>query len=78
VAPVEQRVRRVQWREGLDIDVARARIAERDEAALDYVRRYDADVDDPLLYDIVLNMHKLTPDAAAELIVTALARLQAR
>jgi cytidylate kinase len=79
VAPVEQRVRRVQWREGLDIEDARARIAERDEASLDYVQHYyNADVDDPLLYDLVLNMHTLTPAGAAELIVAALAHAQAR
>jgi cytidylate kinase len=79
VAPVEQRVRRVQWREGLDIEDARARIAERDEAALDYVQHYyDADVDDPLLYDLVLNMHTLTPAGAADLIVAALVHAQAR
>lgn len=79
VAPVEQRVRRVQWREGLDIDAARVRIVERDDASLDYVRRYyNAEVDDPLLYDLVVNMHQLTPAAAADLIVAALERLQAR
>lgn len=79
VAPVEQRVRRVQWREGLDIDLARARVAERDEAAIDYVRRYyHADVDDPLLYDLVLNMHTLAPAGAVDLIVAALGHAQAR
>jgi glucuronide carrier protein len=79
VAPVERRVRRVQWREGLDIDDARARVSERDEASLDYVRRYyDADVDDPLLYDMVLNMHTHTPAVAADLIVASLTHVQAR
>ncbi|HMQ34357.1 MAG TPA: cytidylate kinase-like family protein [Chloroflexaceae bacterium] len=78
VAPVEQRVARVQRREGLSEDEARARIAERDEAALDYVRRYyDLDAADPLLYDVVLTMDKLTTVAAAELIVRAIAHLLA-
>jgi cytidylate kinase len=73
VAPVELRARRVQQNEGLTEDAARKRVAERDEASHDYVKRfYSADAADPLLYDLALNMNKLTPATAAELIIKAL------
>jgi cytidylate kinase len=53
-------------------------VAERDAAALDYVRRYyDNDAAAALHYDLVLNTHTLPPAAAAELIVAALACLPA-
>lgn len=78
VAPVEQRVERVARREGLSPDEARARVAERDAAALDYVTRYyDSDAADPLHYDLVLNTGTITPGAAADLVVAALAYLPA-
>ncbi len=73
VAPVEQRVGRVQRREGLSEAEARARIAERDAASLDYLKRYyDCDPDEPLIYHLVLNLGKLTTANACDLVVKAL------
>ena len=78
VAPVEQRVERVQRREELSADEARARIAERDAASLDYLKRYyDCDPDEPLIYHLVLNLGKLTTASACDLIVKALDGLAA-
>lgn len=78
VAPLALRVRRVQQTEGLTEDAARKRVTERDRASRDYVRRfYNADAADPLLYDLVLTMHRLAPTTAAELIITALGCLAA-
>lgn len=72
VAPVEQRVARVQRREGLSEAEARARIAERDEASLDYLKRYyDCDPDEPLIYHLVLNLGKLSTANAYDLIAKA-------
>jgi cytidylate kinase len=78
VAPVELRVRRTAQKEGLSEEAARRRVAERDEASIDYVRRfYGADAADPLLYDLALNMSKLAPATAADLIIKALDCLRA-
>jgi cytidylate kinase len=45
----------------------------RDRASADFVRLYyDADVDDPTLYDLIISTGKLTPAAAADLIIAAL------
>lgn len=73
VAPIEQRVERVQRREELSEAEARARIVERDEASLDYLKRYyDCDPDEPLIYHLVLNLGKLSTADACDLIVKAL------
>ncbi|GAB4423870.1 MAG: cytidylate kinase-like family protein [Chloroflexi bacterium OHK40] len=78
VAPVEQRVARVQRREELSEDEARTRIVERDEASLDYLKRYyDCDPDEPLLYHLVINLGKLTTVDACDLIIKALDALAA-
>lgn len=47
-------------------------IAERDKANKEYHRRfYEADLDNPMLYDLVINTGKFSPEQAVELIVTA-------
>ena len=51
----------------------RARVSQRDQASAEYVKRfYDVDSADPLLYDMVINTSKMTPAAAADLIIKAL------
>jgi cytidylate kinase len=78
VAPVEQRFARVQEREGLSAAEAAARIAERDAASLDYLRRYyDCDPNEPLIYHLALNLGRLSTADAAGLIVAALGTLAA-
>jgi cytidylate kinase len=73
VAPIEQRIQRVQQSEGLTADAARELVHRRDRDMADYVKSfYDADRADPLLYDMVINTSKITPPVAAELIVKAL------
>ena len=75
-APLEIRVQRHAERAGLTIPAAREAVLARDRASADFVRRYyDADVADPMLYDLIINTGKLTPSAAADLIISALARL---
>jgi cytidylate kinase len=78
VAPTEVRIQRVQQSEEVTADVARERVLQHDQASDDYVRRfYDADLDDPLLYDMVINTGKLTPAVAVDLIIKALDALPA-
>ena len=73
VAPIELRIQRVQQSTGMTADAARARVSQRDQASAEYVKRfYDVDAADPLLYDMVINTSKMTPAAAADLIIKAL------
>jgi len=72
VAPIEDRVARVAARDRIGVEEARAKIADSDEARRRYV--YAAgqrDWSDPVLYDLVLNTHRLAPEAAAALVVNA-------
>lgn len=61
VAPLEQRIQRTQALHGLKIEEAGEFVAQRDQAAADYVQRYyGVDAASPLLYDLVINTEKLT------------------
>jgi len=78
VAPIELRIQRVQQNADVSADVARERVSERDRASAEYVKRfYNVDVDDPLLYDLVINTSKLTAAATADLIIKTLDYLPA-
>jgi cytidylate kinase len=75
-APLGTRIRRHQVRAGLDVEEAREQVLERDRASAEFVQRfYDVDVGDPVLYDLILNTGRLPLEAAADLIVAALADL---
>lgn len=73
VAPLEIRIKRWQERENLLYDEARARVLERNQAHIDFVKRfYNADVTDPELYDLIISTKKITPEGAVDLIVKAM------
>jgi cytidylate kinase len=73
VAPIEQRIERIQQIAALSADAARDLVHRRDRAAGDYVKSfYNVDWTDPLLYTVVINTNKLTPPLAVDLIVKAL------
>lgn len=79
VAPLETRIKRWQTREDMMEDEARRKIHKRDAAHIEFVKRfYDADITYPTLYDLVVNTGKLTPSAAADLIIKALGHIPAR
>ena len=68
VSPVEKRVQHVAEYYGLTVPDAAKRVREEDQARRRYLRRYfDADIDDPLLYDLVINTGRLGFMRAAEL-----------
>ena len=70
VAPLETRIARWQKRENLSYDEARARVREHDAAHIDFIKCfYNADLNDPALYDLVINTEKITPEMAVDLIV---------
>jgi cytidylate kinase len=77
-APVDARVRRIQYQEmtGMAMDqqqqAAQDRVRERDRAAEDYLRRFhDIDWADPGLYHLVIDTEKWNIDGATCLIAAA-------
>lgn len=75
VAPFEQRVRYVMQREGLDEANARTRIQQKDRDRTRYLQaQYHHDVNDPLLYDLMINSGVIDLGSLVDLIVLALER----
>lgn len=75
IAPLKYRVAAVKRRDGLDGTAARRLIQERDEGRREFVRRYfHHDIDDPHLYDLVVNVEGLGRQGAVEEILAALKR----
>lgn len=78
IAPIQQRIQRMQQIEGVNADAARDLVHRRDRAAGDYVKSfYNVDWTDPLLYDLIINTSKMTDQVAVELIIKALEGLPA-
>ncbi len=75
VAPLKRRIVYVARREGLDEARAQARIQLKDQDRIRYLQaQHHRHVDDPLLYDIVINTGVLDLESAVELICLALER----
>ncbi len=73
IAPMEFRIRAVQERLKLGRNEAITYIEKMDEARRRWTRLlYAVDWSDPSLYDIVLNLDRLTIDQAAEVIIATL------
>lgn len=73
VSPVEVRVKRVMERLKLDEEDARKEIARIDDGSREFVKRYfQADILDPINYDIVINTKHLNIESAATIIVDAI------
>ena len=78
VAPMEERVRRLQERENLTAPQARRLARERDRAKAEYLRTfYSIDPADVSMYDLVVNTAKLGVDTTVELISSAARALEA-
>lgn len=78
IAPLALRIQRHAERAGLSPEEAREVVLGRDRATADFVQRYyGADVADPALYDVMINTVRVTPVAAAGLIIEALGKLPA-
>ncbi len=72
IAPFERRVERWMERENLLRDEAEKITKERDHKHAHFVRTYfKEDINNPVLYDLVINTDKLSPENAADLIVKA-------
>ena len=72
VAPLEVRVERVMQDLKLDQEAARQEIARFDTCRHEFIRRYfQAELEDPLHYDLVINTGRLSFDAAVSNIINA-------
>jgi cytidylate kinase len=72
VAPIEMRVKRVMERLKLNEEDARKEIARIDDGNREFVKRYfQADIADPINYDIVINTNRLSIEGTASIIVDA-------
>jgi cytidylate kinase len=70
VAPLDQRVAAVAKSSGLSEDDARRKLLETDHDRKAFVRQvFGRDIDDPLGYDAMLSLERMTPQAAADVIV---------
>ncbi|QBD78870.1 cytidylate kinase-like family protein [Ktedonosporobacter rubrisoli] len=79
VAPLEQRIRYVMQREGLDYNAARSRIQLKDHDRQKYLQAvHHQRPDNPGLYDLVINTGVLDLDSAVDLIALALQRKATR
>lgn len=67
IAPLEVRVARVSETRGVTTEAARAQLQASDRARRSYLRRfYHENLDDPVLYDLVLNTGRISAATAAE------------
>ena len=70
IAPVEDRIRAAMAHLDLSRDAAEKHIQKADQDRAAWVRRvYEADVADPSLYDLVLNLGTMSMETATEMVV---------
>lgn len=75
-APLAVRIKRLAEHERISQDEAAQRVKARDLSDVEWIRRYfDLDSHDPALFDVIVNTAKISPAAAADLVVKALAYL---
>ncbi|NLC71701.1 MAG: BON domain-containing protein [Desulfuromonadaceae bacterium] len=69
IAPLEERVERWAEREWLDPDLAREMVRKSDQQRAGFIKYYfDRNWDNPLEYDLVINMSRITLDTAVDLV----------
>jgi cytidylate kinase len=74
IAPMDRRVANIAGTEGVTAAEAAAMIAVSDEERSAFVRRiFDADWEDPLAYDLVLNTDYMDLDRAVEVVAVGMA-----
>lgn len=73
IAPLKLRIQRVADAQKISFESAQAQVETSDRNRRNYLKRfYHARLDDPVLYDLVINTAHLTPASAANLICQAL------
>lgn len=72
IAPLQLRIQRYAQREGLGLEEAARQVQEGDRGRVAFHRKFwKVDVNDPALYDLVVDTAKLSYEAAAEVVATA-------
>lgn len=72
VAPLERRIERWMARENVSHKEAEKIIHERNDKHVDFVRTFfDEDINNPELYDLIINTDKFSLEKAADLIIEA-------
>lgn len=75
VAPEDVRAERVARQQGISLDTALAQVRTSDRNRRDYLKRFHhCRWDDPDLYDLIINTARITVEAAADIICSAIAR----
>jgi len=75
VAPLSYRIQRVIERENLDEPAARRYIQQKDAGRREFVERhYHHDIENPGIYDLVINVERIGIDGAVEQILAAACR----
>lgn len=73
VAPLEVRVKRVTESMNLDEEAAKKEIARFDNSRREFIKKYfQAELEDPVYYDLVINTEHLSFESAASIVVDAL------
>lgn len=73
VAPIDTRIRRIAAAQGIGPEAAAAHLEAHDEARRRFVKtNFGQEIDDPLLYDLVLNTEHFPAPVAARLVMVAL------
>jgi cytidylate kinase len=76
VAPMGNRVLRIQGQEKVDVDEARRLALEHDQATARYLNQlFRVRGDNPELYHLVINTGRLSPESAAQIVVKAVEQL---
>ena len=76
VAPLERRIEAVAQRKDADRNEAERLVVESDRSTAGFVQKiFGRDVDDPLGYDLVLNLDRMSEDAAVAAVHSVLHRL---
>lgn len=74
VGSLEARIEREREYRGLDPDAAAAYVHEQDLRRKRYLKKYyGKDIDDPLLYDLVINVDRVPHEEAARIVAEAVA-----
>jgi len=75
IAPLEVRIERVMRQKGLSASQARRYVEETDRGRREFVRRFfHHDIDDPTLYDLVINTARQGIEGAVRQIVSAVCK----
>jgi cytidylate kinase len=75
VAPLEIRVRRLMGLQRCDADAAKAIVEKTDLARRRYLQaNFDRDIEDPRIYDLVINTGRISAAAASQIVIEALRR----